>query len=494
MAVAGGKMNALTQAIQSVKNAPMIRAVLNTHQGHVYLVGGSVRDMLLQRDIADYDLAVDGDPDLLAEQSADTLGVRAVRLGREPKTVYRLAFENRIMDLCAIEGPDIMADLARRDLTVNAMAVALSDTSGSDLLLDPFDGRNDLKNRVARFISEPNVLADPVRMLRLFRFSACLGLVPDSESLDMVRRHADKIRQSAGERLGEEFMHMLSAENAYPFVASMLETGLLEAMLPEMTPLRGVGQGDNHHLDVLHHTLAVLEHLEAILSESDKYWPDHIDEIREYLARDDKIRLLKLTALLHDLGKPASRVEETSGKVHFHGHEKTGLEPAGRVMERLRQGNDVRAFVNLLIRHHLRLFYLLETHEEGRLTSRAVHRLGRDLGNDVWGLVIHSLADAQGTLGPERMEHGGPEAFAEFTNVFMIELKHQKERLSTGPPLINGNELMDALNIPPGPLLGRLLAAVEEARATGQISDKDQAIALAGRILQNSPPEAADPD
>jgi hypothetical protein len=190
---------------------------------------------------------------------------------------------------------------------------------------------------------------------------------------------------------------------------SMLETGLLETMIPELSPLRGVGQGIHHHLDVLNHTLTAFEHLETILSEPDRYWPDHIDEIREYLARDNKARLLKLTILLHDLGKPASKTVDDSGEIHFHGHEKTGLEPAGRVMDRLRLGNDVKAFVSLMIRHHLRPFYLLESHYLGRLTPRAVHRLGRDLGNDIWGLLIHALADAQGTLGPAGLEHGGPD-------------------------------------------------------------------------------------
>ena len=315
-------MKNVTEKIQQVRNEPLVRAVLDVHQGSVYLVGGSVRDLLLNRDIADYDLAVDGELDLLAENAAAELGVRAVHLGRDPKTVYRLAYDGRILDLCAIEGPDIMADLARRDLTVNAMAINLSDANGSDALIDPFGGRNALENRVAGFISEANVLSDPVRMLRLFRFSACLGLVPDSESLDIVRRHASKIQQSAGERLGEEFMHMLGAQAAHPAVASMLETGLLEAIIPELSPLRDVGQGVNHHLDVLDHTLAVLEHLEGILSGPERYWPEYIPEINEYLARDKKTPLLKLTVLLHDLGKPASRVEETPGEVHFHGHEK----------------------------------------------------------------------------------------------------------------------------------------------------------------------------
>jgi poly(A) polymerase len=165
-------------------------------------VGGSVRDLMLNRDIADFDLAVDRDLDSLAEKAAASLGVRAVHLGRDPKTVFRLAYQNRILDLCAIEGPDIHADLARRDLTVNAMALSLSDTSESDALIDPFNGRNDLDKRVARFLSESNVLADPVRMLRLFRFSACLGLAPDPESLDIVqppcRQHSTIGRRTSG--------------------------------------------------------------------------------------------------------------------------------------------------------------------------------------------------------------------------------------------------------------------------------------------------------
>lgn len=478
-------MDNFIDEIRRVQKDPLVQAILAAYKGRVYLVGGSVRDLLLNRYIADYDLVVAGDLESTALRAAETLGVRAIHLGRDPKTVFRLVFDGRILDLCTIEGDDIHADLARRDLTVNALALPLAETGKETELLDPFSGRQDLDNRVARFISEANVLADPVRMLRLFRFSSNLDLTPDAASLDIVRRHADKIRQSAGERLGEEFMHILGAGVAHSTILSMLDTGLLEAMFPEMTSLRSVGQGENHHLDVLNHTMAVLDHLETILSVPDKYWPDHVDEVLDYLSIEGKKRLLKLTVLLHDLGKPASKTEDESGEIHFYGHEITGLEPAGRVMDRLRLGNDVKSFVNLIIRHHLRLFHLLEVTQTSELTPRAVHRLSRDLGDEIWGLIIHSMADAEGTLGPARLEHGGPTAFLELTKTFMAELHRQKERVSGSPPLLNGHDLMDILGIRPGPLLGRILGDIEEARATGRISEKDQAIELARRVFQD---------
>ncbi|MEW5724381.1 MAG: HD domain-containing protein [Thermodesulfobacteriota bacterium] len=482
----------LEERLNRLRSHPGIAAVLEAATGPVWLVGGGLRDLLLDKPVHDYDLVAPGDLEATARRAAKRLGTRPVPLGRGPFRVFRLPVQEAFVDVCPLAGTDLAADLARRDLTINAMAVRL-DGRGPAQFLDPAGGLEDLARGTVRFVAETNVLADPLRLLRLFRFAAGLGFHPDPASLELVRRHAALINQAAGERIREELLHLFSA-SCRVAVGHMSETGLLAALVPEIRPLAGCGQGDPHHLDVLGHTLAALAAAEEVMAAPGDFLPEYAGRIEGYLAEADRPALLKLTLLLHDLGKPGTRTEDGEGRVRFYGHAGAGAELAARVCARWRFSNEETGLVTRLIRLHLRPFHLMEAWVAGTLTKRGVFRFGRDAGGDLWGLVVHALADMSATLGPAQLEKAGRPALVRFLGFLLGELLRQQRTVAESPPLLTGRDLLSAFSLEPSPLIGRLLAEVEEARACGRVQTREEALALAAAILRGDekpPPRAA---
>ncbi|MBU2548737.1 MAG: HD domain-containing protein [Proteobacteria bacterium] len=465
-----------------------LAAVVEAAAGPVYLVGGSVRDLLMDRDLHDLDLALSGPLEGVAARAARTLGARAVPMGRPPLTMFRLVHHGLILDLCPLEGPDIETDLCRRDLTVNAMGLELEAGGRIGRLVDPCGGRRDLETRKARFVSEANVLADPLRMLRLFRFSAVLGLEPDPDSLALVARHAARIQTSAGERVREELLQLLAAPRAAETVGRMLDQGLLEALVPELTVLRGLGQNEFHHLDVLAHTMLAFSELEAALDGA--FLPGWAGAIQDWLSRPGRPARLKLALLLHDLGKPAAFGHTEDGRVHFYNHDRIGRDMALEIGDRMRLSVEERDEIGFLIRHHLHIFHLHEARRQGGLTRRGVFRFARLAGDRLWGLVLHAWADAAATLGPAQQEQGGPAALREFLDDLLGEIELQRRAADRAPNLVTGRDLMQALDLEPSPLIGRLLEAVAEARALGRIATREEALALARDVLERGEMEA----
>ena len=263
----------------------------------------------------------------------------------------------------------------------------------------------------------------------------------------------------------------------------MVETGLLEAIIPELGPLRGCGQGEYHHLDVLDHTLLAFDCLEAFISDPAAVLPEWAPDIRDYLAQDRHGPLLKLAVLLHDLGKPASRVQGEDG-LHFIGHEETGAEAARDIAARLRLSVMETDMLAHIIRHHLRIILLMASHRQGNLTRRGIYRLSRDVGPHLRGLVLHTLADASATRGPLADQRGGMQGLLEFLEHLLRELKQQEEVLAKRPALLTGRDLMAEFHIKPSPLFGRLLADLEQARALGEITDRREALDFIRKRLE----------
>lgn len=473
--------------IDRLSALPGISAVLSSTEAPVYLVGGSVRDFFLDRPLHDLDMVITGDLEQTARSAAEKLNVRAVPLGEPPLMIWRIPIGRIHLDLCPMEGETIDADLMRRDLTINAMAVGVD--QGGPVLLDPTGGLADLEAGAARFVSEANVRADPIRMLRLFRFSAELTFTPTRESLDMVGRHWGLIFQSAGERIREELLKTLNVAAAYDSIRAMIDCGLLEAIIPELTALRGCDQGGFHHLDVLEHTLLAVREFERITPEAEDIFKPYGSQALAYLTEKDqsgqfKPALIKLALLLHDIGKPAAKKAGESGAYRFFGHEKIGAEMTAAITNRLRTSNAESNLLCFLTARHMRPLFLHKDEKAGRLTKKGVFRFGRMAGENVWGLLLHSLADGWASRGPNSRFPDGQIEFQEFMVRVLDELDRQSRIIEDVPRLINGGDLVKALSLAPSPLIGRLLGAVEEARAAGEVRDREEALALAADLLK----------
>lgn len=450
-----------------------------------YIVGGAVRDMLLGRSPADWDLASSGDLDLLARQLARKLNAHRIPLGRPGHSLVRLIAPRITLDLTPLEGANLNEDLRRRDFTINAMAW----DPAQNQLRDPFKGLTDLEAAVVRRVTPQGFRKDPLRLLRAYRLAGQLQFSIAPTTRDQIRNEAFRISESAGERQQEEIFKLLVLPVSRPWVAAMAEDGLLSQVFPELAATRGCNQGKHHAWNVWDHTLAAFKHLEALLGESP--WIETTKDARELPSQDWKPDppLLKLALLLHDVGKPGNRAAGGNGEIHFYGHAGRGAQMARDICCRLRLSKARTGFIRHLISRHLDPLHLCQARQQGTLSPRGITRFFTRNHPWVRELLMHALADQQGKTATQPMD---PPDFAEFAmglrrryeNDFLVKRAHT--------PLLSGRDLIGALNLTPGPQFKWILSRVEEARLSGEIQTRQEALQLAAGLI-SKPTDESDP-
>ncbi|MDX1741378.1 MAG: HD domain-containing protein, partial [Rhodothermales bacterium] len=347
-----------------------------------------------------------------------------------------------------VEDGTLDDDQRRRDFTINAMAIGLNQpTFGS--LLDPFDGLTDLKRRLIRTPLDAEVTFedDPLRMVRAARFASQLRFDVDRPALDAMSRRADRIRIVSQERITDEVQKIVCSDLPSLGLKILESAGILSIVFPELVDLKGVQNVDGQrHKDNFYHTLQVLDNLVDMTDDrpcTDTEW-------------------LRWAALLHDIGKPATKRFDPGSGWTFHGHEERGARMIGKVFRRLRLPTDDRmAYVRKLIRLHHRPVSLVDDH----VTDSAVRRLLFDAGDDVDDLMILVRADIT-SKNPRRVRRY-LSAFDEVDRK-MIEVE-QKDRLRNFQPPVDGNEIMEVLSLPPSRLVGDLKEAIKDAILDGEI-------------------------
>ena len=444
-----------------------------------FVVGGSLRDLAMGRTPGDVDIAVTGDSARAARRLARRVGGRPVRLGRDDLYIHRVTAGGRTFDIAPALGGSMAADLARRDFTVNAMAWDLD----AGVLMDPYGGMADLAAGTLRAVCESVFRADPVRMLRAFRLCADLGFCVDAPTEARISADAHRIGQSAGERIHAELFKLFGAPVSADAVIRMSRYGLLQRIFPELCPLAGCAQGPPHDADVLAHTLSAYGHLETLLAHGfdESGGPEQSTVEASTRLNPDRRALLKCAMLLHDIGKPASRTEAPDGRIHFHGHGRIGARLAVHAANRLKFSNHQRRSVEFLIGQHLRPLSLFLAHRQGQLTRRGLARFFRTCHPRVPDLLLHAAADmrAKAVDGKDRA------AFEAFVRQLLDCDLPEFCSLKKQPPLITGHDLMESLGLPPSPALGRILSKVEQARLSGEVQRRDQALELARRLRES---------
>ncbi len=300
-------------------------------------------------------------------------------------------------DVTRLQGPTIEEDLAARDFTVNAMAVPLA---GGELL-DPAGGADDLAAGVLRVVSPAAYEADPLRALRLVRFAAELGLVPDAETERLTIAAAPRLAEPAAERVYAELRRIVGAPDPSAALRLADRLGVLDAVLPELRALQGIDQSRFHHLDVFDHTLEVLDHVVAISADPETVFGPHAERLAAVLAEplgDGITRgdALRFGALFHDIAKPATRGVRADGRVTFVGHSRAGEQLSAEVLRRLRAGEKVVALTAALAREHLVLGFLMHERPLGR---RALHTYLRQTEPVEVEVTVLSAADRLATRG-----------------------------------------------------------------------------------------------
>ncbi len=445
--------------------------------GPVYLVGGSVRDIILNRPSNDNDFAVPGDARAFAGKVAAQLGVRMIEIGKDAKIVYRVVSGDEILDFSPMEGKSIEDDLKRRDFTMNSLAYDFR----SDALIDPVAALDDIKAKTIRLISQNAILADPLRMLRAFRFAAVLGFRIAPETLATINKQSSLISISAQERVCAELFKMMEAERSFHLLQQMSEVGLLAQIIPELESCRGCLQDERHRGDVFEHAMHTYDEIETILTGHAMVWPEFAGEIDTYLEKANRKVLLKWAGLLHDLGKPETRQVDPFGKVRFLGHEEVGARIVRDICRRLRMSGQDRSYVTLIAEKHLRPLLLFDADQRGSLTLRGIVRFVRKYQDDIIGLLIHSVADQGAKAGVGRKPLSEFTDFSErILSAYFSDLKPKIR----APRLVTGHDLIRHFNLEPSELIGRLLERVEESRLNGEIETKLEAIEMVGAWLE----------
>lgn len=421
----------------------------------LYLVGGSVRDAFLGRPTEDLDFTTNARPDEIGRllgpwadsvykvgEAFGTIAAIKDDVPIEITTFRNEVYRDNSRKPTVSYSDDIGTDLSRRDFTINAIGVRLPDVEP----IDPFDGLADLARGILRTPIDPEISFsdDPLRMLRLFRFNATLGFRPDDQALEAVKAMGDRLEIVSAERIRDELSKLITSPAPGETLLALVSAGLADHFLPELPALAMEQDPHHHHKDVLAHTFAVV----------DKASPD---------------LTLRLAALLHDVGKPATR-EFGPGGVSFHHHEVVGARMARKRLRELKFPKQVVDDVSQLVFLHLRPHTL-----KMGWTDSAVRRYVRDAGHLLDPL--NELVRCDVTTANQRREHGIQRSIDELEG--RIEVLAAQEELSKMRAPVNGNDIMKALGLEPGPKVGEIMEILLEKRINDGPYSTEEALEIA---------------
>jgi poly(A) polymerase len=420
----------------------------------ILLVGGAVRDAALGRQWKDIDLTVAGGRDRLLQAIEDRYSTKGFRFRKRGITTWRVRLDGSDVDLVDATARGIDADLRRRDLTINAIGYDLL----NEELLDPTGGLRDLRDKKLRAPASRVFDEDPLRALRLARFSAALPeFRVQREAVAAAIEVAPKLRRVSVERVREELNKMLSSIDPAIGLARLKSWGQLRPLLPELLPMTDCAAGKERP-DVWEHTLLTID-----ASAKRSRLPSH-----SAVRSRDELAMVRWALLLHDISKPETFELRSDGRPTFHNHENLGAKRADALLQRLRAPNADRKRVTRLIRLHLRPGHLADS----GASPRGLRRLAREAGDDLELLCLHAACDAYGSGGPDdrpRWRRLG---------AVLRELPRVADQLARlpGEPLLSGAEVMRYGKISAGPQVGDWMRQLATLRDDGEITTRRQAV------------------
>lgn len=449
----------------------------------VFLVGGALRNFILEKENDDFDFATSKNAISLARAFAKKIRGAFVLLDEEHNCA-RVARKEKgqllTFDFADFRVPTFKGDIAHRDFTVNTLAVDIKDLSENkplrEILIDQKHGLADLAKKKIKMVSSKAFVEDPLRIMRAFSLKADFGFVIEKATLARIKKDKKFLANVARERVRDELFKVLASPAAFDNLKAMHKIGLLEEFLPQISIMYHLPQGGYHHLSLLDHSFETVRQVEKAIAE----FSGHV-KIRDYLNEElatgrNRASLMKFAALFHDVGKPETHRKE-KGKTTFHGHEHSGRYIVRNIAKMLKLSSLERNTMEMLVLHHLRPGYLSNFKTP---TPRAIFRYFRDAKNEAPSVALLSLADQRSTLGPlttkaDLLHH------EQIVRSLLIEYFDKKE-VEKPKRLITGDHLIKELKLKPSSLFKKILDTIEEKHALGEIKTKAEAIDLARKI------------
>ena len=447
----------------------------------LYLVGGTVRDLLLNCSPKDTDLVCRGAAEFARSLSKCKKAALVAMEKKPAEPCYRVVDKgdpNSFLDIAEMRGETIYEDLSRRDFTINAIAVEVNGDGSLGKTIDPLNGAEDIKRKIIRLAGSNALVSDPLRVLRVIRFAATLDFTVERSAWEEMKKRVPLLSNVSAERIMAEVMLILQSPRGSHFFRQMDDLGILDIIVPEIRPMKGCGQNGFHHKDVWEHSLLVMQNCEKVLNNLPEYFGDVSPEVANNLDDFKRSELLKLVALLHDIGKPGTRgINPDTGRITFYRHDKEGAKILEAVAERLRMSNQGREFLVLLTAEHLHVLNLVS----GEVKPSTKMRWFRKMSDDSIPAIILGMADVTGSLGPDSAEAYRMD-FVDGAKQIVCDYYEGIKAKIESPCLINGDDLI-SLGQEPGPKIGSILDQLRTAQDTGKLRSREEALDMAKRLI-----------
>ncbi len=489
--------------------SPLIDKVRDILPGQeIYLVGGAVRDMLMNRLSHDLDFAVPANGVALARRVSNALDAEFMVLDDVRDTgrviVIHENGERTLLDFATYRAATLEDDLRDRDFAMNAIAFEIR----SQTMIDPLNGAADIRAKLIRACSPSSLQNDPVRILRAVRQAAAFGFKIDIETRKAMKRAAHLLPDISPERQRDELFRILEGPRPDASIHALEMLGIFPHLLPELTTMKGASQSPPHIHDVWEHTLSVLGYLENILaalapgySADDtndlftglltlrigRYREQFASHFTESLNTDRTVRaVLFFTALYHDVDKPSTKSLDDTGRIRFFDHDVKGAETAAQRAQSFNLSNDEVERIQKVIKNHMRFHFFTDRmlDDQQEPSRKAIYRFFREAGEAGVDLVLLGLADLRGTQGPMLTQETWTAAL-DVARILLENYWEKREETVSPPRLLDGNDLMRELDLQPGRIIGQLLEAIREGQATGKIHTREEGLDLARAHLKD---------
>ena len=398
---------------------------------------------------------------------AEKFNATFIELDPEYK-IYRLVLEDKVnyLDISEIQGADILEDLSRRDFTMNAIAINLTNNE----IIDPYNGQADIKNEVIQHIKESNFSDDPLRILRAFRFASTTGFELSKKTKACIKKHKDLLFIPAKERINYELMKLFGGSKCSKVLLEMDEFGILEELFPQVKEMKKVTPNTHHHLDLFHHVVETVRNIEELYLNATEAEQEHLDTID--FGGFPRINHVKLAGFLHDIGKFSTWTIEESGRHRFIKHDDVGAKICVPYLRNMKFSKKQIEYISTMIKTHI---YPSNVIDAPDLNDKVMMRYLRKMGRNVIDNIILAKADrlsARGEAITEEIIMANLSGLDKLLNFYF----EKRDTLKPLPKLLDGIEIMKIKGLKQSPILGEIITALKEAQINGEINTKEEAI------------------